>query len=144
MNNTIIYLVPAFGIVGLLVMAIKSVWVNKQEAGDANMQELSGHIAKGAIAFLKAEWKILSYFAILAAILLAWSGTAQGTPEHPIHSSPIIAISFLIGAFFSAAAGYVGMKIATKANVRTTHAARTSLAQALKVSFTGGSVMGLG
>jgi K(+)-stimulated pyrophosphate-energized sodium pump len=90
------------------------------------------------MAFLKAEWKILSYFAVIAGILLAWSGTLVET------SSPVIAISFLIGAFFSALAGYIGMKIATKANVRTTQAARTSLKQALKVSFTGGSVMGLG
>jgi K(+)-stimulated pyrophosphate-energized sodium pump len=144
MNDNIIYLIPGLGIVGLIVMAIKSAWVNKQDAGDANMQELSGYIAKGAIAFLKAEWKILSYFAVIAAILLAWSGTAVGTVEHPIHSSPVIAIAFLIGAILSATAGYIGMKAATRANVRTTQAARTSLAQALKVSFNGGSVMGLG
>jgi K(+)-stimulated pyrophosphate-energized sodium pump len=90
------------------------------------------------MAFLKAEWKVLSYFAVIAAIVLAWSGTLVPT------SSPVIAVSFLIGAFLSALAGYIGMKIATKANVRTTQAARTSLKQALKVSFTGGSVMGLG
>lgn len=140
----IIYLVPALGIVGLLVMAIKSAWVNKQPTGDANMVELSGYIAKGALAFLRAEWKILAYFAVFAAALLAWSGTMKGSPEHPIHSSPLIAVAFLIGAFLSALAGYIGMNIATKSNVRTTQAARTSLAQALKVSFTGGSVMGLG
>ena len=144
MNDSIIYLVPALGIVGLIVMAIKSAWVTRQEPGEANMQELAGYIANGAIAFLKAEWKILSYFAIIAALLLAWSGTFTGSVAHPIHSSPVIAISFLIGAVFSATAGYIGMKIATKANVRTAHAAKTSLAQALKVSFTGGSVMGLG
>ncbi len=144
MNENIIYLIPALGIVGLLVMAVKSAWVSKQDAGDANMQELAGYIANGAIAFLKAEWKILSYFAVITAILLAWSGTAVGSAEHPVHSSPVIAIAFLIGAVFSATAGYIGMKVATKANVRTTQAARTSLAQALKVSFTGGSVMGLG
>lgn len=125
-------------------MAVKSAWVNKQETGDANMVELSGYIAKGAIAFLRAEWKILGYFAVIAGLLLAWSGTMTGTEEHPIHSSPLIAVAFLIGAFLSALAGYIGMKIATKSNVRTTQAARTSLAQALKVSFTGGSVMGLG
>ena len=102
------------------------------------MVELSGYIADGAMAFLKAEWKILFYFAVIAGLLLAWSGTMVET------SSPVIAISFVIGAFFSALAGYIGMKIATKANVRTTQAARTSLKQALKVSFTGGSVMGLG
>lgn len=136
--ENVIYLIPALGIVGLLVMAVKSAWVNKQDAGEANMKELAGYIADGAMAFLKAEWKILSYFVVIAAILLAWSGTTVET------SSPVIAISFVIGAVFSAFAGYIGMNIATKANVRTTQAARTSLAQALKVSFTGGSVMGLG
>jgi K(+)-stimulated pyrophosphate-energized sodium pump len=138
MNELLIYLIPAMGLIGLLVMAIKSAWVNKQDAGDSNMQELAGYIAKGAMAFLKAEWKILSYFVIVAGILLAWSGTTVET------SSPVIAISFVIGAVLSALAGYIGMNIATKANVRTTQAARTSLPQALKVSFTGGSVMGLG
>ncbi|HEU5291781.1 MAG TPA: sodium-translocating pyrophosphatase [Cyclobacteriaceae bacterium] len=136
--NSIVYLIPAMGIVGLIVMAIKAAWVNKQETGAENMQELSGYIAKGAMAFLRAEWKILGYFAVITAILLGWSGTLVED------SSPIIAISFLIGAFLSAFAGYLGMRIATKANVRTTQAARTSLAQALKVSFTGGSVMGIG
>lgn len=136
--DNLIYVIPALGVVGLIIMAIKSAWVNKQDAGDDNMKELAGYIADGAMAFLKAEWKVLSYFAVIAAALLAWSGTTVET------SSPVIAISFLIGAVFSAVAGYIGMKIATKANVRTTQAARTSLAQALKVSFTGGSVMGLG
>lgn len=133
-----IYIIPLLGIVGLVVMAIKSAWVSKQDAGDENMKELAGYIAEGAMAFLKAEWKVLSYFAVIAAILLAWSGTLVET------SSPVIAISFLIGAVFSATAGYFGMNIATKANVRTTEAARTSLSKALKVSFTGGAVMGLG
>ena len=142
--ENLIYLVPLFGIVGLFVMSIKSSWVVKQDAGDSKMQELAGYIADGAMAFLKAEWKVLSYFVVVAAILLAWSGMSTGTPEHPIHSSPIIAISFIIGAVFSATAGYIGMRIATKANVRTTQAARTSLSQALKVSFTAGSVMGIG
>lgn len=119
-------------------MFLKATWVNKQNPGDANMVELSGYIAKGAMAFLKAEWKVLSYFVVIAGALLAWSGTAVET------SSPVIAISFVIGAVFSATAGYIGMNIATKANVRTTQAARTSLSQALKISFTGGSVMGLG
>jgi len=138
MEQALIYIVPALGVEGLLIMAVKSAWVTKQPTGDKNMVELSGYIADGAMAFLKAEWKILGYFAVIAGILLAWSGTLVPT------SSPIIAVSFLIGAFFSAFAGYIGMKIATKSNVRTTQAARTSLKQALKVSFTGGSVMGLG
>src|ERR1700759_4032126 len=136
--NNLIYLIPVFGFIGIFFMLGKSAWVTKQETGDANMTELSGYIADGAMAFLKAEWKILSYFVIIAAILLAWSGT---TVEN---SSPVIAISFITGAFLSAFAGFIGMRIATKANVRTTQAARTSLAQALKVSFTGGTVMGLG
>ncbi len=144
MKDTILYLIPLLGVVGLIVMAIKSAWVSKQDAGDDNMQRLAGFIARGAMAFLRAEWKILSYFVVIAAILLAWSGTFKGTAEHPIHSSPIIAVSFIIGAVLSAFAGYIGMNIATKANVRTTQAARTSLSQALKVSFNGGTVMGLG
>ena len=142
--NQIVYLVPAFGIVGLLYTAWKFNWVSKQDAGNEKMQELAGYIADGAIAFLKAEWKILTYFAIPTAILLAWLGTQEGTPENPIHSSPLIAVAFLIGAVFSATAGYIGMIVATKANVRTAEAARTSLAKALNVSFTGGSVMGMG
>ncbi|MFM6982867.1 MAG: sodium-translocating pyrophosphatase, partial [Chitinophagaceae bacterium] len=138
MNMNILYLIPALGVVGLLVMAVKSAWVNKQETGDENMNRLAGYIANGAMAFLKAEWKVLGYFAVIAAILLAWSGTLVKD------SSPLIAIAFLIGAVLSALAGYIGMKVATKANVRTTQAARTSLSKALKVSFTGGTVMGLG
>lgn len=138
MNNWLIYLVPALGLIGIIVMLIKSAWVSKQDAGDANMKELAGHIADGAMSFLKAEWKVMSYFVVIAGILLAWSGTLVE------HSSPVIAIAFVIGAVLSALAGYIGMRIATKSNVRTTQAARTSLVKALKVSFTGGSVMGLG
>jgi K(+)-stimulated pyrophosphate-energized sodium pump len=90
MKDTILYLIPLLGVVGLIVMAIKSAWVSKQDAGDDNMQRLAGFIARGAMAFLRAEWKILSYFVVIAAILLAWSGTFKGTEEHPIHSSPIM------------------------------------------------------
>ena len=136
--NNFVYVIPAMGILGIIVLIVKSMWVSKQDAGDKNMQELATYIADGAMAFLKAEWKVLSYFAIITGILLAYSGTL--VPD----SDPLIAISFIIGAFFSALAGYIGMNIATKANVRTTQAARTSLAKALKVSFTGGAVMGLG
>ena len=142
--ENVLYLIPALGVVGLLVMAIKSAWVSKQDAGDAKMTELAGYIADGAMAFLKAEWKVLSIFVAIAAALLAYSGTIHEVNGKPIHSSWIISISFIIGAVFSATAGYIGMKVATKANVRTTQAARTSLKQALKVSFTGGTVMGLG
>ena len=136
--SNLIYLIPVFGLVGIAVMAIKAAWVTKQDAGDGDMAQLSGYIADGAMAFLRAEWKVLSYFVVIAGILLAYSGTTVHT------SSPVIAVSFVVGAFLSAFAGFLGMRIATKANVRTTQAARTSLAQALKVSFTGGTVMGLG
>lgn len=144
MNESVIYLIPVLGILGLIVMAVKSAWVGKQDAGDKNMRELAGYIADGAMAFLKAEWKVLSFFVIFAAALLAYSGTIHEVNGKAIHSSWIISIAFVIGAVFSATAGYIGMKVATKANVRTTQAARTSLAKALKVSFTGGTVMGLG
>ncbi|KQC00184.1 sodium-translocating pyrophosphatase [Pedobacter sp. Hv1] len=144
LQDNLIYSIPLLGLIGILVMAVKSAWVNKQDAGDANMQQLAGYIADGAMAFLKAEWKVLSIFAVFAAALLAYSGTIHEINGKAIHSSWIISIAFVIGAFFSALAGYIGMKAATKANVRTTQAARTSLKQALKVSFTGGTVMGLG
>ena len=132
MNESIIYLVPLLGIVGLIVMAIKSAWVSKQDAGDKNMQELAGYIADGAMAFLKAEWKVLSIFVIFAAALLAYSGTIHEVNGVEIHSSWIISVAFIIGAVFSATAGYIGMKVATKANVRTTQAARTSLETGVK------------
>jgi len=138
MKDLMMYMIPALGLVGILVMAVKYSWVSKQDAGDDNMQKLAGYIAKGALAFLRAEWKLLGYFAVIAAVVLAWSGTLTES------SHWIIAVSFLIGAIFSALAGYIGMKVATLANVRTTQAARTSLAKALNVSFTGGAVMGLG
>ncbi|GDX50688.1 sodium-translocating pyrophosphatase [Bacteroidota bacterium] len=125
-------------------MAFKSAWVSKQDSGEKNMQELAGYIADGAMAFLKAEWRVLSIFVVFTAALLAYSGTIHEVNGKELHGSWIIAISFIIGAIFSATAGYIGMKVATKANVRTTQAAKTSLKQALKVSFTGGTVMGLG
>jgi K(+)-stimulated pyrophosphate-energized sodium pump len=126
------------GVVGLLYTFVKFSWVSRQDSGNERMQEISKYIAEGAMAFLKAEWKILSYFVVLAAILLAIMG--RSNPES--HWS--IAISFVAGAILSALAGYIGMRSATRANVRTAQAARTSLSKALKVSFTGGSVMGLG
>lgn len=144
LQNNLIYFIPLLGLIGIIVMAIKSAWVNKQDAGDANMQELAGYIADGAMAFLKAEWKVLSIFVVFTAALLAYSGTIHEVNGVALHSSWVIAVAFVIGAVFSATAGYIGMKAATKANVRTTQAARTSLAKALKVSFTGGTVMGLG
>ena len=138
MGENVLFIVPVLGIAGLIVMVVKALWVAKQDAGDANMQELAGYIASGALAFLKAEWRVLGIFAAIAAVLLGWSGTLVP------YSDWVVAVAFIIGAVFSAFAGWIGMNIATKANVRTTQAARTSLAQALKVSFTGGSVMGLG
>ena len=134
----LIYLVPVMGIIGLLYTFVKFNWVSKQDAGSDRMKEISNYIAEGAMAFLKAEWKILGYFVVIVAILLGVM--AQANAES--HWS--IALAFVMGAVFSATAGYIGMKVATKANVRTAHAARTSLSKALNVSFTGGSVMGLG
>lgn len=138
MTSNFIYFIPAIGLVGLLFMILKAIWVTKQDQGDENMRDLAGHIADGALAFLKAEWRVLAIFVVLAGALLAWSGTLVE------YSDWMVAVSFVIGAVFSAFAGWVGMNIATKANVRTTQAARTSLKKALDVSFTGGSVMGLG
>jgi len=132
------YLIPAFGVVALLYTFIQSNWVSKQNAGNEKMKVISGHIADGAMAFLKAEYKILTYFVVVVSILLAVMGSSNA------NSHWSIGIAFAVGAVFSASAGFIGMKIATKANVRTAEAARTSLSKALKVSFTGGSVMGMG
>jgi len=138
MNQTLFLLVPVMGVIGLLYTFIKFNWVSKQDAGNDHMQTISRYIAEGAMAFLKAEWKILGYFVVIVALLLGVM--ANSNPNS--HWS--IAVAFIIGAVCSATAGYIGMKVATKANVRTAQAARTSLSKALKVSFTGGSVMGLG
>ena len=136
--DKLIYLVPVMGLIGLLYTFVKYNWVSKQDAGTDRMKEISKYIADGAMAFLKAEWKVLGYFVVIVGILLAVM--AQANP----HSHWLIAIAFVIGAVLSALAGYIGMKAATKANVRTAQAARTSLSKALNVSFTGGAVMGLG
>lgn len=125
-------------VIGLLYTFVKFNWVSKQDAGNDRMKEISNHIADGAMAFLKAEWKILGYFVVIVAILLGVMAMANP------NSHWSIALAFVLGAVFSATAGYIGMRIATKSNVRTAHAARTSLSKALNVSFTGGSVMGLG
>ena len=136
--DKLIYLVPLSGLIGLLYTLIKFNWVAKQDAGTDRMKEISNYIAVGAMAFLRAEWKILGYFVVVVGMLLALM--ASSNP----HSHWMIAVSFVVGAVFSATAGYIGMKIATLANVRTAQAARTSLSKALNVSFTGGAVMGLG
>ncbi|KYG84922.1 sodium-translocating pyrophosphatase [Roseivirga seohaensis] len=136
--SNLIYLVPILGLVGLLVMIVKSNWVNKQDAGDEKMQNLAKYIREGALAFLSAEYRVLAIFVVVAGILLGVISTLVETTHY------FIIFAFIIGAFFSALAGNIGMRIATAANVRTTQAARTSLGQALKVAFTGGTVMGLG
>jgi K(+)-stimulated pyrophosphate-energized sodium pump len=136
--DSYLYLVPAMGVIGLLYTVWKYIWVSKQETGTDRMREIALYISEGAMAFLRAEWKILTYFGLIVALLLGFMGSRSE------ESHWTIAVAFLIGAFFSALAGYIGMRAATKANVRTAHAARTSLAKALKVSFTGGAVMGMG
>lgn len=136
--NYLVYLVPVLGLIGLLVMIIKARWVYAQDAGDQKMQDLAKYIRDGALAFLKAEYRVLAIFVVVAAILLGVISALVDTTHW------FIIVAFVIGAVFSAWAGNIGMRIATAANVRTTQAARTSLAKALKVAFTGGTVMGLG
>jgi K(+)-stimulated pyrophosphate-energized sodium pump len=136
--ENLIYILPVFGVVGLLYMLYLKAWVQKQDAGDEKMQKLAGYIKEGAMAFLKAEYRMLAIFVVIAGILLGVVSMVVETTHW------FIVIAFVIGAAFSAIAGNIGMRIATDANVRTTQAARTSLMQALKVSFTSGTVMGLG
>ncbi len=136
--NSLIYALPAFGVLALLFVAWKSAWVSKQEVGTEKMAKIAHNIAVGAMAFLKAEYKVLAIFVVAVAALLAFKGASEA------NSSPLVALSFVVGAVCSGLAGYLGMKVATKANVRTTNAARTSLGKALEVAFGGGSVMGLG
>ncbi|WP_422004198.1 sodium-translocating pyrophosphatase [Roseivirga pacifica] len=136
--SNLIYVVPLLGVIGLLVMATKFRWVNAQDAGDEKMKGLAKHIREGALAFLSAEYRVLAIFVVVAAILLGIISTLVETTHW------FIVAAFVIGAVFSALAGNIGMRVATAANVRTTQAARTSLSKALKVSFTGGTVMGLG
>jgi K(+)-stimulated pyrophosphate-energized sodium pump len=138
MESIAIYLPIVLSLVGLLFMWIKKAQVMKQDAGDGKMKEISDHIYEGALAFLKAEYRLLTMFVIGASILLAIIATLVPTTHY------LIIVAFVIGAVFSALAGNMGMKIATKSNVRTTQAAKTSLPNALKVAFGGGTVMGLG
>lgn len=138
MESIMIYVPVIMAVVGLLFMAVKRSWVLKQDAGDGKMKEISDHIYEGALAFLKAEYKLLAFFVIAASIALAVISYIVPTTDI------LIVVAFIFGAFFSALAGNMGMKIATKSNVRTTQAARSNLPQALKVSFGGGTVMGLG
>ncbi|MBD3864614.1 sodium-translocating pyrophosphatase [Olleya marilimosa] len=138
MESMMIYMPIAMAILGLIYMVIKQSWVMKQDAGDGKMKEISDHIYEGALAFLNAEYRLLSIFVFIVSALLAV--VAYFVPT----TSYLIVIAFICGAVFSAFAGNIGMKIATKTNVRTTQAARTSLPKALKISFGGGTVMGLG
>ncbi|MDB4263502.1 MAG: sodium-translocating pyrophosphatase [Flavobacteriia bacterium] len=134
----IIKFLPAFGVLALLFVFFKNNWVSKQEVGSEKMARIAKNIADGAMSFLKAEYKILSIFVVAVAILLFFKGSnEQG-------SNGMVAVSFIVGAVCSALAGFIGMRVATKANVRTTQAARTSLGRALEVAFAGGAVMGLG
>ncbi len=138
MTETIIMLIPIFGIVALIFTFIQSAWVARQDPGTERMIKIADNIAKGAMAFLRAEYQILAIFVVVVAALLGFSGSQEAT------SHALVAVSFVTGAFCSALAGYLGMRVATKANVRTTNAAREGLSKALKIAFTGGAVMGLG
>lgn len=136
--DLIFHIIPLFGVIALIYTFWRSSWITKQDAGNEKMKVIAGHIAEGAMAFLKAEYKVLVFFVIIVAALLAYSGANSSD------SSPLVGLSFVVGAFCSALAGFIGMKVATKANVRTTQAARTSIGKALEIAFAGGSVMGLG
>jgi len=133
-----IQLLPAFGVLALLFVFVKNNWVSKQEVGNEKMARIAKNIADGAMSFLKAEYKILAVFVAAVAVLLFFKGQTEAG------SNGMVAVSFIVGAICSALAGFIGMKVATKANVRTTNAAQTSLGKALEVAFAGGAVMGLG
>ncbi|MCB0484715.1 MAG: sodium-translocating pyrophosphatase [Flavobacteriaceae bacterium] len=134
----IVKFLPLFGVLALIFVFLKNTWISKQDEGNEKMSNIAKHIADGAMSFLKAEYKILAIFVLAVAILLAFKGTSEEG------SNWMVAVSFVVGAICSALAGFIGMRVATKANVRTTNAARTSLGKALEVAFTGGSVMGMG
>ena len=140
----IINYLPLFGVLALGFVFWKNAWVTKQDEGDDKMKRIAKNIADGAMSFLKAEYKILSIFVAAVAILLYFKGENDVNAHGERISSGVVAVSFIVGAICSALAGFIGMKVATKANVRTTQAARTSLGKALEVAFSGGSVMGLG
>jgi len=134
----IVNYLPVFGVLALVFVFFKNNWVVKQEQGDEKMSRIAKNIAEGAMSFLKAEYKVLGIFVVAVAILLYFKGASE------TGSNGMVAVSFVVGAICSALAGFIGMKVATKANVRTTQAARTSLGRALEVAFAGGAVMGLG
>ncbi|MEE2953608.1 MAG: sodium-translocating pyrophosphatase [Bacteroidota bacterium] len=134
----IVNYLPLFGLIALAFVFWKNKWVTSQEEGNEKMSNIAKNISAGAMSFLKAEYKLLSIFVVAVSILLYFKGSNE------INSHGMVALSFVVGAICSALAGFIGMKVATKANVRTTHAARKSLGKALEVAFSGGSVMGLG
>lgn len=136
--DPIVHIIPLFGVLALLYTLWKSSWVTKQDPGNEEMQKIAGHISEGAMAFLNAEYRVLAVFVVIVAILLAVSGANSAD------SSPLVGVSFVVGAFCSGLAGFIGMRVATKANVRTTNAARTGIGKALEIAFAGGSVMGMG
>ena len=136
MSSNLIYVIGA-GALAMVYSFWKTSWITARDEGTSRMKQIGASIAGGAMAFLKAEYRVLSIFVIAVAVLLGVANSGRDD------SSSLIAVSFIVGAFASAFAGFLGMKVATKANNRTTNAARTSLAQALNVAFTGGSVMGL-
>ncbi|MEZ5013615.1 MAG: sodium-translocating pyrophosphatase [Chitinophagales bacterium] len=136
--QTILYVIPALGILALLFTYIKSSWVSKQDGGDEKMQVIARSISEGAMAFLRAEYRVLAIFVVIVAILLGFSGAGEE------NSSALMGVSFVVGACCSAIAGFIGMRVATKANVRTAHAAKNGLGKALEIAFSGGSVMGMG
>ncbi|NQX86745.1 MAG: sodium-translocating pyrophosphatase [Flavobacteriaceae bacterium] len=138
MESNMIYMPIILAVLGLVYMLVKKSWVMKQDAGDGKMKEISDHIYEGALAFLNAEYRLLAIFVVIVSVLLAIVSYVVETTHW------LIVVAFIFGAVFSAFAGNIGMKIATKTNVRTTQAARTSLPMALKISFGGGTVMGLG
>ena len=135
--NDLLYLVPGSGLVALLFVYLKNNWVASKDVGSEKMERIAKNIADGAMAFLRAEYKILSFFVLITAVLLGFKGESEG-------SSYLVAVSFVVGALCSGLAGFIGMKVATKANVRTTNAAQDSLGKALEIAFSGGAVMGLG
>ncbi|HHS95048.1 MAG TPA: V-type H(+)-translocating pyrophosphatase, partial [Phaeodactylibacter sp.] len=137
MGDKITMFIPALGVLALLFTFWKSAWVSKQEVGTDRMARIAKNISEGAMAFLKAEYRVLSIFVVVVAIILGATANSES-------SSGLVALSFVLGAICSALAGFIGMRVATKANVRTTHAARSSLGKALEVAFAGGAVMGLG
>ena len=135
--NELLYLIPGSGVIALLFVYLKNNWVASKDVGSEKMERIAKNIADGAMAFLRAEYKILSVFVLITAVLLGFKGESEG-------SSYLVAVSFVVGALCSGLAGFIGMKVATKANVRTTNAAQESLGKALEIAFSGGAVMGLG